>query len=75
MPAEDLAIVRRIRELCPDNRFKGGSDAELLDLFKRNKRTLERGDEDVIAAMTRPRSARGARLPNAAASPGWPLFG
>ena len=48
---EDLAIVRRIRELCPDGR----SDAELLELFKRNKRVLSRSDEDVIAAMTRPR--------------------
>jgi hypothetical protein len=55
MSAEDAEIVRRIRELCPDNRFEGGSDAELLDLFRRNKRVLERGDEDVIAAMTHPR--------------------
>lgn len=55
MSAEDAAIVRRIRELCPDNRFDGGSDAELLDLFRRNKRVLERSDEDVIAAMTHPR--------------------
>ena len=55
MSAEDAATVRRIRELCPDNRFEGGSDAELLDLFRRNKRVLERGDEDVIAAMTHPK--------------------
>ena len=55
MSAEDAAIVRRIRELCPDRRFDGGTDAELLDLFKRNKRVLNRSDEDVIAAMTRPR--------------------
>ncbi len=55
MSAEDAAIVRRIRTRCPDKRFDGGTDAELLDLFKRNKRTLERGDEDVIAAMTHPR--------------------
>jgi hypothetical protein len=33
----------------------GGSDAELLDLFRRNKRVLSRSDEDVIAVMTRPR--------------------
>ena len=51
----EAEIIRRIRELCPDNRFEGGSDAELLDLFRRNKRVLERSDEDVSAAMTRPR--------------------
>jgi hypothetical protein len=55
MSAEDAAIVRRIRTRCPDRRFDGGTDAELLDLFKRNKRVLERSDEDVIAAMTHPR--------------------
>jgi len=55
MSAEGAAIIRRIRTRCPDRRFDGGTDAELLDLFKRNKRTLERGDEDVIAAMTHPR--------------------
>lgn len=53
MSAEDAAIIRRIRTQCPDRRFDGGTDAELLDLFRRNKRVLERGDEDVIAAMTR----------------------
>jgi alkylhydroperoxidase family enzyme len=55
LSAEDAAIVRRIRTRCPDKRFDGGSDAELLDLFRRNKRVLNRNDEDVIAAMTRPR--------------------
>jgi hypothetical protein len=55
MSAEDAAIVRRIRAQCPDRRFDGGSDAELLDLFRRNKRVLSRSDEDVIAVMTRPR--------------------
>jgi hypothetical protein len=55
MSAEDAAIVRRIRTLSPDKRFDGGSDAELLDLFRRNKRVLSRSDEDVIAVMTRPR--------------------
>lgn len=55
MSAEDAAIIRRIRTRCPDRRFDGGTDEELLDLFRRNKRVLERGDEDVIAAMTRPR--------------------
>ena len=40
---------------APDNRFEGGTDEELLDLFKRNQRVLARSDEDVIAAMTRPR--------------------
>ena len=55
MSTQDAEIVRRIRELCPDGRYDGGSDAELLELFKRNKRVLERSDEDVIAAMTRPR--------------------
>jgi hypothetical protein len=52
---QDAEIVRRIRELCPDNRFEGGSDEELLELFRRNKRVLARSDEDVIAAMTHPR--------------------
>lgn len=33
----------------------GGTDADLLDLFKRNKRVLSRSDEDVIAAMTNSR--------------------
>src|SRR5436190_16961770 len=28
-------IVRRIRERCPDNRFDGSSDAELIQLFDR----------------------------------------
>jgi len=55
LPAEDAAIVRRIRELSPDRRYDGGSDAELIELFRRNKRALERSDEDVIAAMTHPR--------------------
>ena len=54
MSAEDAAIVRRIRTRCPDKRFDGGTDAELLDLFKRNRQVLQRSDEDVIAAMTRP---------------------
>ena len=55
MSAEDAAIVRRIRERCPDRRFDGGTDAELLDLFKHNRQVLSRSDEDVIAAMTRSR--------------------
>jgi hypothetical protein len=55
MSAEDAAIVRRIRTRSPDRRFDGGTDEELLDLFKRNKQVLSRSDEDVIAAMTRPR--------------------
>jgi hypothetical protein len=55
LPAEDAAIVRRIREMCPDGRFDGGSDAELIELFKRNRQVLGRSDEDVIAAMTHPR--------------------
>ena len=33
-------------------RFDGGSDEELIQLFKRSKRVLNRIDEDVIAAMT-----------------------
>jgi hypothetical protein len=37
---------------CPDNRYEGSSDVELLRLFKRNKRVLNRSDDDVIAAMT-----------------------
>ena len=55
MSAQDMAIVQRIRAKCPDGRYDGGSDAELLDLFRRNKRVLSRSDEDVIAAMTHPR--------------------
>jgi hypothetical protein len=55
MSAQDAEIVRRIRERCPDNRFDGGSDAELIELFKRNRQVLGRSDEDVIAAMTHPR--------------------
>lgn len=51
-PAQDADIVRRIRERCPDGRFDGGSDAELIQLFKRNKQVLSRTDDDVIAAMT-----------------------
>jgi hypothetical protein len=55
MSAEDAAIIRRIRTRSPDRRFDGGTDEELLELFKRNKQVLSRSDEDVIAAMTRPR--------------------
>jgi len=55
MSAEDAAIVRRIRMRCPDKRFDGGTDEELLQLFKHNRQVLHRSDEDVIAAMTRPR--------------------
>ena len=55
MSAEDAAIIRRIRTRCPDRRFDGGTDEELIQLFKRNKQVLARSDEDVIAAMTRPR--------------------
>lgn len=55
MSPDDAAIIRRIRTQCPDKRFDGGTDAELLDLFRRNKRVLQRTDEDVIATMTRPR--------------------
>jgi hypothetical protein len=55
MSAEDAAIIRRIRTRCPDRRFDGGTDEELIELFKRNKRVLARSDEDVIAAMTHPR--------------------
>ncbi|HEU5275127.1 MAG TPA: hypothetical protein VFU97_15810 [Xanthobacteraceae bacterium] len=51
MSARDADIVLRIRYLCPDYRYDGGSDAELLELFKHNRRVLERSDEDVIAAM------------------------
>lgn len=55
MSAEDAAIVRRIRSNSPDGRYNGGSDVELIELFRRNKRVLERSDDDVIAVMTRPR--------------------
>ena len=55
MSAEDAAIVRRIRTRCPDRRFDGGTDEELLGLFKRNKQVLARSDDDVTAAMVRPR--------------------
>src|SRR5436190_4881123 len=52
LSTQDAAIVRRIRERCPDDRFDGGSDAELIQLFRRNKQVLSRSDDDVIAAMT-----------------------
>ena len=52
LSAQDAGIVRRIRERCPDDRFDGGSDAELIQLFRRNKQVLSRSDDDVIAAMT-----------------------
>jgi hypothetical protein len=55
MSEPDAVIVQRIRMRCPDNRYEGSSDVELLQLFKRNRKVLARGDEDVIAAMTRPR--------------------
>jgi hypothetical protein len=55
MSEQDAEIVRRIRERCPDHRFDGGSDDELIQLFRRNKQVLGRSDEDVIAAMTHPR--------------------
>jgi hypothetical protein len=48
----DGEIVRRIRERRPDSRFDDSSDAELLQLFERNKRVLSRSDENAIAAMT-----------------------
>lgn len=71
MSAEDAAIVRRIRTRCPDKRFDGGTDAELLDLFRRNKRVLERSDEDVIAAMrTRGRGRAGPTYRPATDRPG-----
>lgn len=38
--AVDAAIVRRIRELCPDARFEGNSDEQLIELFKRNRKVL-----------------------------------
>jgi hypothetical protein len=55
MSPQDAEIVRRIRERCPDSRYDGGSADELIQLFQRNKRVLDRSDEDVIAAMTQPR--------------------
>ena len=55
MSEPDAMIVQRIRTRCPDNRFEGSSDVELLQLFRRNKRVLARSDEDVIAAMVNPR--------------------
>jgi hypothetical protein len=55
LSAEDAAIVRRIRERCTDGRYDGGSDAELIQLFRRNRQVLGRSDEDVIAAMTHAR--------------------
>jgi hypothetical protein len=55
MSEQDAAIVRRIRERCPDSRFERSSDDDLLQLFKRNKQVLARNDEAVIAAMAHPR--------------------
>jgi hypothetical protein len=47
----DAEIVQRIRTRCPDGRYDGNSNEELIELFKRNRRVLARSDEDVIAAM------------------------
>jgi hypothetical protein len=55
MSACDVVIVKHLRDRCPDNRFEGSSDLELIQLFRRNKRVIARSDEDVIAAMTHPR--------------------
>jgi hypothetical protein len=55
MSARDVVIVKHLRDGDPDGRYVGASDAELIELFRRNKRVLSRSDEDVIAAMTRPR--------------------
>jgi hypothetical protein len=55
MSAEDASIIRRLRTRSPDRRFDGGTDEELLQLFKHNRKVLQRTDEDVIATMTRPR--------------------
>jgi hypothetical protein len=53
MSVQDAEIVRRIRERCPDSRCDGGSDDELLQLFQRNNRVVNRADDDVIAAIPR----------------------
>jgi hypothetical protein len=55
MSARDVVIVKHLREGDPDGRYVGASDAELIQLFRRNKRVLARSDEEVIAAMTHPR--------------------
>ena len=52
---DDADIARRLRAGSPDGRFDGHSDEALVQLFRRNQRVLARTDEDVIAAMTRPR--------------------
>jgi hypothetical protein len=57
MSEPDAVLVQRIRMRCPDTRYEGSSDVELLQLFKRNRKVLGRTDEDVIAAMTRPSAA------------------
>lgn len=51
----DAEIVRRVRAQCPDDRYRGRPDYELVQLFKRNKEVLGTSDDDVIAAMTQPR--------------------
>jgi hypothetical protein len=38
MSAQDVAIVQRNRARCPDSRFDGGSDAELIQLFSGTSR-------------------------------------
>lgn len=55
----DAEIVRRIRARCPDDRYKGSPDAELVQLFQRNKQVLGRSDDDVIAAMVHEKQADG----------------
>src|SRR4051812_41761210 len=62
MSEPDAVIVQRLRARSPDGRFEGSSDAELLQLFKRNRQVVRRSDDDAIAAMTHPRWGDGGTL-------------
>lgn len=53
MSEQDAEIVRRIRERCPDTRFDDRSDAQLLQLFLRNRAAMGWTEEQVVDVMTR----------------------
>ena len=52
---DTLAMLTRAAYDSADWSESDPAIAELLDLFKRNNKVLSRSDDDVIAAMTRPR--------------------
>jgi hypothetical protein len=52
MSDQDADIVRRLRERCPDNRFDDRSDAQLLQLFLRNRAAMGWTEEPILDVMT-----------------------